>query len=462
MPTEDGEPPLARANDWSYNGNPLEASTMPGWAGSSWYLYRYMDKERKGGFAAKSNLDYWENVDLYFGGAEHATGHLLYSRFWAKFLKDKGHLNIDEPFQKLINQGMILGNSRFVFRSILTTTWTDKDKNEVQKQHSIYFSKNIYDRFLKDESTPEDLIEMKKAVEEAKRTIYTSENLHWKESELSHKVAAVNVDVSIVEGVELDTDKFKSANNGKESAAHFVLEEGKYICGSEVEKMSKSKFNVVNPDHIVEKYGADTLRLYEMFLGPLEQAKPWDMDGIEGVHRFLRKFWRLFHDRDNNYIVSDEKATKEELKSLHKTIKKITEDIERFSFNTGVSAFMICTNELTDLKCHKKEILEQLVVLIEPYAPHIAEELWNKLGYKTSVSTASFPKFEEKHLIESSHKYPVSFNGKMRFMLELPLDLSKDEIEKAALSSTDAEKWLEGKTPKKVIVVPGKIVNVVI
>ena len=462
LPTEDGEPPLARAKDWSYKGNPLEASTMPGWAGSSWYLYRYMDKQREGGFASKEGLDYWENVDLYFGGAEHATGHLLYSRFWTKFLNDKGLLNIDEPFKKLINQGMILGNSRFVYRSMLTTTWANKEEKEVEKQHSIYLSKSISERFVKDESTPDDLIELQKAVEEAKRTVYTAENLKWKESELSHKVAAVNVNIALVEGAELDTEKFKNENNGKESAAHFALEDGKYICGSEVEKMSKSKFNVVNPDHIVARYGADTLRLYEMFLGPLEQAKPWDMEGIEGVHRFLKKFWRLFHNKENNFIVSEEKATKEELKALHKTIKKITEDIERFSFNTGVSAFMICTNELTDLKCHKKEILEQLVILIEPYAPHIAEELWNKMGYQTSISTADFPKFEKSHLIESSHKYPVSFNGKMRFTLELPLDLSKNEIEKTVLESEDAAKWLEGKTPKKVIVVPGRIVNIVI
>ncbi|MBL4710513.1 MAG: leucine--tRNA ligase, partial [Flavobacteriales bacterium] len=461
LPTEDGEPPLARAEDWTYNGHPLEASTMPGWSGSSWYLFRYMDKSRTEGFATNESLDYWKNVDLYFGGAEHATGHLLYSRFWTKFLKDKGLLKIDEPFQKLINQGMILGNSRFVYRSILTTTWEDKNKKEVQKQHSIYFSKNISERFIKDESTQDDLIEIKKTVEEAKRTVYTSENLQWKEAELSHKIAAVNVDISIVEGVELDTEKFKTANNNRESAAHFVLDEGKYLCGSEVEKMSKSKFNVVNPDHIVERYGADTLRLYEMFLGPLEQAKPWDMDGIEGVHRFLKKFWRLFH-KDDNFVVSEEKATAAELKTLHKTIKKITEDIERFSFNTGVSAFMICTNELNDLKCNKREILESLCILIEPYAPHIAEELWRKLGHTSSISTADFPKFVAAHLVESSHKYPVSFNGKMRFMLELSTDLSKDEIETAVLANADTTKWLDGKTPKKMIVVPKRIVNIVV
>lgn len=340
LPTEDGEPPLARAKDWTYKGNPLEASTMPGWAGSSWYLFRYMDGKRNDGFVNQESLDYWKNVDLYFGGAEHATGHLLYSRFWTKFLKDRGHLKVDEPFQKLINQGMIL------------------------------------------------------------------------------------------------------AEDGQ--------------------KMSKRYGNVVNPDDIVARYGADTLRLFEMFLGPLEQSKPWDTDSIEGVHRFLRKFWRLYHDAENQFSVSDEKASKAELKSLHKTIKKITEDIERFSFNTGVSAFMICTNELQDLKCNKREILEPLCILIEPYAPHIAEELWKKLGHQESVSKAEFPLFDESNLAESAHKYPVSFNGKMRFMLELPLDLSKEEIEKIVLEHESSQRWLEGKTPKKMIVIPKKIVNVVL
>jgi len=340
LPTEEGEPPLARAEDWTYQGKPLEASTMPGWAGSSWYLFRYMDKERKNGFADQESMDYWQNVDLYFGGAEHATGHLLYSRFWVKFLFDKGLVGVDEPFKKLINQGMILA--------------------------------------------------------------------------------------------------------------------------ADGQKMSKRYGNVVNPDDIVAQYGADTLRLFEMFLGPLEQSKPWDTDSIEGVHRFLRKFWRLYHNQENEFEVSEEKASKEELKTLHKTIKKITEDIERFSFNTGVSAFMICTNELQDLKCNKREILEPLCVLIEPYAPHIAEELWSKLGHSESLNKEEFPICNESYLIESAHKYPVSFNGKMRFMLELPLDLSKEEIEKEVMSHESAQKWLEGKTPKKVIVVPKKIVNIVV
>jgi leucyl-tRNA synthetase len=340
LPTEDGEPPLARAEDWSYQGNPIETSTMPGWAGSSWYLFRYMDANNDKEFANKEALDYWKNVDLYFGGAEHATGHLLYSRFWTKFLNDRGYLKIDEPFEKLINQGMIL------------------------------------------------------------------------------------------------------AEDGQ--------------------KMSKRYGNVVNPDDVVAEYGADTLRLFEMILGPLEQSKPWDTSSIEGVHRFLRKLWRLYHNDSNEFVVNDSKASAEELKALHKCIKKVTEDIERFSFNTAVSAFMICVNELNDLKSNKREILEPLAVLIAPFAPHIAEELWSKLGNKGSVCLYDFPKHQEKHLVESSHKYPVSFNGKMRFMLELPLDMGKDEIEKTVLAHENSQKWLEGKTPKKVIVVPGKIVNVVV
>lgn len=462
LPTEDGEPPLARAKDWTHNGHPIEASTMPGWAGSSWYLYRYMEKERGNSFATKGSLAYWKNVDLYFGGAEHATGHLLYSRFWCKFLKDRGYLSIDEPFQKLINQGMILGNSRFTNRINLTTTWTTNTGESKTFTHSTYLSLAVSKRFKADNSSPEDLLKLKAVVEEVKAETKTSDSsLQFAGAEFSNKIVRTNVDINHVEGTVLDIEGFKNANNGKEASSKFVLEDDEYICDSEVEKMSKSKFNVVNPDHIVDKYGADTLRLYEMFLGPLEQAKPWDMEGIEGVHRFLRKFWRLFHDKDNNFIVSDEKATKEELKALHKTIKKITDDIERFSFNTGVSAFMICTNELNDLKCNKREVLEPLTVLIEPYAPHIAEELWSKFGHQTSISQVDYPQFNEKHLVESSHKYPVSFNGKMRFMLELPLDLSKEEIEKTVLAHDDTAKWLDGKTPKKMIVVPGRIVNVV-
>jgi leucyl-tRNA synthetase len=340
LPTESGEPPLARAEDWTYNGHPLETSTMPGWAGSSWYFFRYMDKQRKNGFAEQEALAYWENVDLYIGGAEHATGHLLYARFWTKFLHDRGYLKVDEPFKKLINQGMI------------------------------------------------------------------------------------------------------QAADGN--------------------KMSKRYGNVVNPDDVVAEYGADTLRLYEMFLGPLEQHKPWDTEGIEGVHRFLRKFWRLYHDEDNQFEWTDDQASREELKTLHKTIKKVTEDIEQYSFNTAVSAFMICVNELQSARCKKREVLEPLIILLSPFAPHLAEELWEKAGHSESLTYSPYPVYNESYLVENSHTYPVSFNGKTRFMLELPLELSKEEIEQEVLTHETSQKWLEGKSPKKVIVVPKRIVNVVI
>ena len=408
LPTEDGEPPLARAENWkTAEGHPIETNTMPGWAGSSWYFARYLDPNNNGEFTSQDALNYWQNVDLYMGGAEHATGHLLYARFWTKFLNDKGFLPFDEPFKKMINQGMITGNSKFVYRD---------------KTDGKFYSKG--------------LIEGK-------------------------DVSSMHVDVSIVTNDSLDLEAFKSSRE-EYTNAEFILEDGKYICGSEIEKMSKSKFNVVNPDIIIEGYGADTLRLFEMFLGPLEQSKPWDTDSIEGVHRFLRKFWRLFHDTANNFSVTDVEPTKDELKVLHKTIKKVEEDIERFSFNTVVSAFMICVNELNDLKSNNKAILEQLVILIAPYAPHIAEELWEKLENTESVTLQAFPKFEAKYLVESSHKYPVSFNGKMRFTLEMSLDLSKDEIEKTVMEHEESQKWLEGKTPKKVIIVPKKIVNIVV
>ena len=408
LPTEDGEPPLARAENWkTAEGHPIETNTMPGWAGSSWYFTRYLDPNNTGEFTSQEALNYWQNVDLYMGGAEHATGHLLYARFWTKFLNDKGFLPFDEPFKKMINQGMITGNSKFVYRD---------------KTDGKFYSKG--------------LIEGK-------------------------DFSSMHVDVNIVTNDSLDLEAFKSSRE-EYANAEFILEDGKYICGSEIEKMSKSKFNVVNPDIIIEGYGADTLRLFEMFLGPLEQSKPWDTDSIEGVHRFLRKFWRLFHDAENNFSVTDVEPTKDELKVLHKTIKKVEEDIERFSFNTVVSAFMICVNELNDLKSSNKAILEQLVILITPYAPHIAEELWEKLENTESVTLQAFPKFEAKYLVESSHKYPVSFNGKMRFILEMSLDLTKDEIEKTVMEHEESQKWLDGKTPKKVIIVPKKIVNIVV
>ncbi|WP_338732643.1 leucine--tRNA ligase [Mangrovimonas cancribranchiae] len=424
LPTETGEPPLGRADVWAWNretaevvGNeliddetvfPLELNTMPGWAGSSWYFFRYMEvlDKRDQAFTTQDALKYWENVDLYIGGSEHATGHLLYARFWTKFLKDRGFVGVDEPFKKLINQGMILGTSAIVYRV---------------SGENKYVSKGL-------------------------KADYDVE-------ELRIDVNLVNASDEVdVEGLKVWQPQFEDAE--------FILEEGKYIVGREVEKMSKRWFNVVNPDSICEQYGADSLRLYEMFLGPLEQAKPWNTAGITGVHGFLKKLWKLFYD-NNGLKVTETEPTKDNLKTLHKTIKKVEEDIENFSFNTSVSTFMIAVNELTAQKCTSKTILEQLLVLISPYAPHIAEELWETLGNNESIATAPFPEFNEKHLVESSKEYPISFNGKMRFKLELPLDMSKDEIEKTVLEHEKTQEQLQGRTPKKVIVVPGKIVNVV-
>ncbi|MBN3584373.1 leucine--tRNA ligase [Algoriphagus aestuarii] len=411
LPTEDGEPPLARAKDWNYKTAegefPLERSTMPGWAGSSWYFFRYTDPKNVSELADKAKTDYWGAVDLYIGGSEHATGHLLYSRFWTKFLYDVGAVSIDEPFQKMINQGMIQGRSNFVYRV--------KGTN----QFVSYGLKDQYDTF------------------------------------------AMHVDVNIVYNDQLNLEKFKAWRPDL-ADAEFILEDGKYICGSEVEKMSKSKYNVVNPDDIIEKYGADTLRLYEMFLGPLEQFKPWNTNGIDGVFKFLRKLWNLYHTNSGEFQVSDAEPSKAEYKALHKAIKKMEEDMANFSFNTSVSSFMICVNELTALKCNKRAILEPLAILVSPYAPHIAEELWSLLGHSGSIAETTFPKFEESYLVESAFEYPVMINGKMRAKLNLDLSLSKEEIEKAALADETVQKWLEGKAPKKMIVVPGKIVNVVI
>jgi leucyl-tRNA synthetase len=406
LPTETGEPPLGRAKDWNYNGCPIEKSTMPGFAGSSAYYLRYMDPHNGEALVDKDVNAYWRNVDLYIGGTEHATGHLIYSRFWNKFLFDYGYVCEDEPFKKLINQGMILGRSNFVYRV----------------QHSRTFvSHGLKDR-------------------------YDTQELH--------------VDVNLVSNDRLDLERFKQSNPDY-AQAEFVLEDGEYICGWAVEKMSKSYFNVVNPDTVCEQYGADTLRLYEMFLGPLEQSKPWDMNGIDGVHRFLRKFWRLFHPADA-FAVTSEAPQAQEWKVLHRLIKKVQDDMEAFSFNTTVSAFMIGVNELGELKCNKRAILEPLVILLSPYAPHIAEELWEKLGHADSVTRAQFPKFEEAYTVENMFEYPVSFNGKLRFKKELALDLSPADIEKAVLADAQAAKYLDGKPPKKVVVVPGKIVNVVV
>ena len=408
LPTEDGEPPLARAENWKTDeGYILDTNTMPGWAGSSWYFLRYMDANNDGEFVSKEAQSYWKNVDLYIGGSEHATGHLLYSRFWMKFLYDMGLVSEQEPFKKMINQGMILGRSNFAYRVKDTNTFVSYG--------------------LKDH----------------------------------HETTAIHVDVNLVENDVLDVEAFK-AWRPDFTNAEFILEDGAYKCGAEVEKMSKSKYNVVSPDLIVEKYGADTLRMYEMFLGPLEQFKPWNTNGISGVNNFLRKLWRLFHDAEENFAVTDTEATKEELKTLHKTIKKVGEDIEAFSFNTSVSTFMVCVNELTAQHCNKRSILEPLVVLISAYAPHIAEELWEQLGHNDGVTYQDFPTFDASHLVESSHIYPVSFNGKMRFKVEYALDMDRAEIEKQILAHEKSIHYLEGKAPKKVIIVPKKIINIVV
>lgn len=423
LPTEAGEPPLGNAEKWAWDINkgevvenklidnkqvfPLELNTMPGFAGSSAYYLRYMDPHDNEALLSPDAANYWQNVDLYVGGTEHATGHLIYSRFWNKFLFDLGVSIKDEPFEKLINQGMIQGRSNFVYRI--------KDTN-------TFVSLNLKEQY---DTTP------------------------------------IHVDVNIVNNDILDVTAFKNWRP-EYNNAEFILENDKYICGWAVEKMSKSMYNVVNPDMIVDKYGADTLRMYEMFLGPVEQSKPWDTNGIDGVHRFIKKLWALFYNRKGEYTVTDEKATKEELKSLHKLIKKVSADIEAFSYNTSVSAFMICVNELSSLKCSKIEILKELIVLLAPFAPHISEELWETIGCKGSVCDASWPIYNEEYLQEDTVKYTISFNGKARFTLEFPADADNESIQSTVLANEDAQKWIEGRTPKKIIIVPKKIVNIVL
>jgi leucyl-tRNA synthetase len=406
-PTETGEPPLARAKNWSYNGNPYEHTTMPGWAGSSWYWFRYMDPKNEKDFCDKKIQSYWKEVDLYIGGSEHATGHLLYSRFWCKALKDLGFVDAEEPFKKMINQGHIQGVSKLAYR----VNGTNK-----------FVSHNLKKDF---------------------------------------EVTPLHVDVTFVDGDTLDVDKFKNWRDDLKDV-EFILEDGKYICGSEVDKMSKRYYNVVNPDDIVQNYGADTLRMYEMFLGPLELSKPWNTNGIDGVYKFLRRFWNLFHDDKGNVNVIDSEPTREELKVLHKTIRKIEHDIENFSFNTSVSEFMICANELSSLKCNKRSILEPLVIILSPFAPHIAEELWEKLGHKETILKATFPQYMEEYLKENSFEYPISINGKVRAKMQFALDMPKEDIEKLVIASEMVQKWTDGKPPKKVIIVQGKIVNVVV
>lgn len=426
LPTEEGEPPLGRADTWAWDTEtrtvvsnklidhkrvfPLELNTMPGWAGSSWYFFRFMeDEKREEVFASKEALEYWDSVDLYIGGSEHATGHLLYSRFWVKFLFDRGLVPVEEPFKKLINQGMILGESAFVHR--------------IEGENK-----------------------------------FVSANLAS-----AYKTQPILADVSFVdEHNQLDIKKFKNWRSDFQSAEFITEADGSFLVSREVEKMSKSRYNVVNPDDICYQYGADTFRMYEMFLGPLEQAKPWNTAGITGVHNFLKRLWKLYHGgADDSFFVSDAPASEESMRTLHKTIKKVKEDIEAFSFNTSVSTFMIAVNELTAQKCNSRQVLESFIVLISPYAPHIAEEIWEKLGHAESISSAAFPKFEEKYLKESSKEYPISFNGRVRFTMNLSMDLSREEIETAVMTHEKTQEYLEGQSPKRVIVVPGKIVNIV-
>ncbi|SJZ35086.1 leucine--tRNA ligase [Sediminibacterium ginsengisoli] len=405
-PGPEGEGPLANIPEWV--AKELETNTMPGYAGSSWYFLRYMDPHNNETFCSRKASDYWNQVDLYIGGTEHAVGHLLYSRLWTKILFDLGHIGFEEPFRKLLNQGMIQGSSRFVYRVRNT----------------------------------------KKYVSAGLAAQYETDKLH--------------VDVNMVDGVELDTEAFRKWRNGEFAEAEFVLEDGKYICGVEVEKMSKSKFNTVNPDMLVEKFGADTFRMYEMFLGPVDQSKPWDTKGIEGVHRFIKKLWRLFFDETKGKIWTEEKATPEELKILHKAIKKTEDDTERFSFNTAVSGFMICVNELSDLKCNKREILEPLLILLASYAPHVSEELWHQLGNEGSVLDASYPAFIAEHVAESAKEYPVSINGKVRTSISISLSAGENEVQELVLANETVQKWLEGKPLKKFIFVKGRMINVVI
>ncbi len=501
LPTEDGQPPLGNATTWAWDSVqcsvvsnqlidnetifPLELNTMPGWAGSSWYWMRYMDAHNENEFASADALKYWENVDLYIGGSEHATGHLLYSRFWNKFLKDRGYAPTEEPFKKLINQGMILGMSAFVYR--ISANYDSDITNfiegieDVVEPKNLFISKKYIDSIqeyknevnrmnvkgihFSEVEKPKGLIEVENfyfqnlvKLNPNSKAVKELENCHFDIFKQN-----LHVDLSCINDItnELDIQKFKSHPLYSDyKDAEFILEDGKYIVGREVEKMSKSKYNVVNPDDICNDYGADTLRLYEMFLGPLEQAKPWNTAGITGVSGFLKKLWRLYFD-DNGLIVTNDEPTPEMYKSLHKTIKKVTEDIENFSFNTSVSQFMICVNELSQLKCNHRKILEPLAIVVSPYAPHIAEELWLQLGHSGSISTVDFPICNEKYLVESEKEYPVSFNGKMRFTIKLPLDLTVPQIQEIVLADERTIKQLDGRTPNKIIIVPGKVINLV-
>ena len=480
LPTEDGQPPLGNADTWAWDsvnnkvvGNgeinntsvwPLELNTMPGWAGSSYYFNRYMDPHNETEFASKESLNYWKEVDLYIGGSEHATGHLLYARFWQKFLFDKGLVPVDEFAKKLINQGMILGTSAFVrriggfqFKNKSSQRFIEGDA-AYTLETNLFISKNqAENQTLLKKLVINNMPTLKSSIKIYNRIINELENYIISLGPELH----IHTDVSFVNpSNELDIEAFKNWREEFKDAQFITEEDGSFKVSREVEKMSKSKYNVVNPDNICAEYGADSLRLFEMFLGPLEQAKPWKTSGISGVHSFLKKLWKLFYNGEE-LSISDSSPTAEEFKTLHKTIKKVEEDIENFSFNTSVSTFMIAVNELITQKCNKRAILEPLLILISPYAPHIAEELWEKLGNTESISTAPFPIFKPQYLVESSKNYPVSFNGKMRFTMELPLDMTKDDIEKVVLEHQKTQAQLAGRVPKKIIIVPGKIINIV-
>ena len=466
LPTEDGEPPLARAANWNYQGHPLETTTMPGWAGSSWYFLRYMDPKNEGRFASPEAINYWQQVDLYVGGSEHATGHLLYFRFWTKFLHDRGWINFDEPVKKLVNQGMIQGVSRFIFFMGVAINYPDVDNNTVVKLQEemrrfpvVLVPESLYTQASRLKPTD---VPMVRSFLNQMQQLRLERDPNAVGVITSQTLAKTHVDVSFVNPVtgELDISTYKKFVGNTQDVV--VLSDGPLICPSEVEKMSKSKLNVVNPDDIISKYGADTLRLYEMFLGPLEQSKPWDTNGIEGTFRFLRKFWNLFHGHGDAFGVTDDAPTKPELKVLHATLKKITEDIEKMSFNTSVAQFMIAANDLGAFKCNKRAVLEPLVIALAPFAPHIAEELWEKLGHTDSVTGAKWPQWDAQHLVEDSFSYPISFNGKTRLQLEFPIGLSKEEVEAQVLANPEVQAKLGGQPPKKVIVVPKRIVNIVV
>lgn len=470
QPTEKGDPPLGRAKNWAYTSGgiqgPFELTTMPGWAGSSWYWFRYMDPHNNKTFCSREAQHYWKDVDLYVGGSEHATGHLLYSRFWCKALHDLGHVEADEPFKKLINQGHIQGVSKFVYR--FATDFSAKYSSPFGSQYdqvtpTIYVSLSLAERILDRTAVAQDFAFVDAELAKINSDLKTKYPNAFFEVRLkqNYSLQKLNVDIDLVNDKVLDIDRFKKSQNDLRWA-EFILEEGKYFCGSEVEKMSKSKHNVVNPDDIIEKYGADTLRLYEMFLGPIELSKPWNTNGIDGVYRFLRKFWNLFHDDDGKWNVTEEEPGKEELRIMHRTIKKVEDDIEKCSFNTSVSEFMICANELGRLGCRKRAILEPLTIALAPFAPHLTEEVWQQLGHKDSVHKSAFPAYDESYLTLDSYEYPISINGKVRAKMEFALDMPREDIEKLVLASEAVVKWTGGKQPKKVIVVPGRIVNVVL